>query len=124
MHYREDRWFVQINPINIVQQNENSNYWAKHNNKYYPSIVVGNNPYPNDQIKYTITDKDIPEFLRNNYQYSINNIDQSNWGIYYRHSNSRKEIKMKDKYIKIKIRYKGDRQVFIPTVYTNYTDVV
>lgn len=124
MHYREDRWFVQINPINIVQQNENSNYWAKHNNKYYPSIVVGNNPYPNDQTNFTITDKDIPEFLRTNYQYSINNIDQSDWGVYYRHSNSRKEIKMKDKYIKIKIRYKGDRQVFIPTVYTNYTDVV
>ena len=117
MYYQEDRWFVQINPINLVQKNELKDKWVNIDNRYLPPIVVLNNPLPNDIIKTNISDKDIPTFLKEQYGYSINNIDGSNW------NNARQECKVKDKYIKIKIRYDGTKQSNIYGIITYYTEV-
>lgn len=128
MHYQEDRLFVQINPINIVQKNESSKVWKKaEDGRYFPAIVVGNNPIPNDVVLRPGLNQ-LPPFLLNQYKYTSSNIDTSDWGIFnmsYSGSsaNTRQEIKIKDKFIKIKVRYPGTQQSSIHSVLTYYTEV-
>lgn len=131
MYYQEDRWFVQINPITIVQKNELASKWAKKDNRYFPALVVGNG-LPSDLLTYTINNDSIPEFLKTNFNYSISNIDTTDWGIYptnvngtiiYADAHTRQEIKVKDKYMKVKIRYSGTKPVSIQNILTYYTEV-
>jgi len=39
MHYREDRWFIQISPINLLYRNEPQKVKDK-----YPYVVLSNLP--------------------------------------------------------------------------------
>ena len=129
MQYKEDRWFIQINPITLVQKNELIGRWANKNNSYYPPIVIGNTAYPNDIQQFYINSRNIPEFLQNYYGYTVTNIDTDNWGTYYNQggiladANTRQEAKIKDKYIKIRIRYNGEEQASIHSILTQYTEV-
>ncbi len=118
MHYQEDRWFVQINPINLVQFNETSDSWIIKDNRYFPSILINSN-IPNDIHTTSITNQDIPKFLKNNFNYTLNNIKLVDWN----NSSNRQEIKVKDKYIRIKIRYSGDKVATIHTILTYYTEI-
>lgn len=117
IHYKEDRWFVQISPISITYKNE-----TKFVRSYYPQIVFNNIP------KYLLNTqlKNVPKILSDKgYDNTSLSIDISDWGtLYNNQAKTREEIKLKDKYIKIKIRYKGDKKAFIHSVLTKYTEVL
>ena len=92
-HYKEDRWFVQIPSITFVQKNEDP--W-----KDAPPIVF--NYIPSDVTNDEINLGD------NNIEYL------SEWS-------SRKEARIKDKYMKVRIRYEGSELAIIQYILTFYT---
>lgn len=105
MHYKEDQWYVQINPLNIVQKNE-----IKWLNDKIP-IELGQSPLPNELLdKETLTENDIPKNSKNR------DIVFWNW-----EDSRMREVKIKDKYIKIRIRYKGDKLALISAIITLYS---
>ena len=135
MQYREDKWNVQINPINVVYKNEKA--WDDPSQDIYTEydkdgtikfsrslssvkipIELGQSPIPDEvlqkgDITYdpnNPTENDIPE----------NSMDRAivkwNW-----EESQMKEVKPKDKWIKIRIRYKGDKLAIITAVKTLYS---
>lgn len=113
MHYREDRWFVQISPINVLYKNEGGS-----SNHGRPRIVLSNVP----KSLYGVSISIFPESLGTYHKWDI---DLTDWGtLYNKQAKTREEIKLKDKYMKVKIRYKGDKQTFIHSVLTKYTEVL
>lgn len=128
--YIEDRWYVQINPIIIVEKNEDP--WPEYNNKSLVPLTVGNSAIPEDIKNLSITDDDIPQDLKEvGYKANSECIDITNWGVYpvrqqdgqivYADANSRKEVRVKDKFIKIRIRYTGNELAIIHSLRTLYT---
>ena len=107
MQYREDKWLVQINPITILYKNEytnNTTEWI--NNK--PPLYINNSPIPNKV--YEAQRVNIPNELHD-------------WNIIYEPSEStwvRSEISLKDRFVKIRIRYKGDELAIINYINTLY----
>lgn len=98
MQYKEDKWDVQINPINYVVGNENKMSWK--NNR--PPILLANikldKQYDGEQL------------------YIPNNVNvYARWKI-----SERKEVKVKDKFIKIKVRYTGNELAIISAIKTLY----
>ena len=98
--YREDRWEVQIPPINLMQKNESWNT--------VPSIVISPDIVATDITKTIIEQADLPDV------YSMGNIDTTEWTF-------RKQAKIRDKYCKIKIRYSGTKLAVISAVITTFT---
>lgn len=96
-HYKEDRWDIQIPSINLIQKNE---IWPHK----VPPIVL--NTIPKD-----ITTYDINKFPQG---YNQQDIDTTLWSL-------RKETKLRDKYIKIRIRYSGEQLAIITAIHTLYT---
>lgn len=103
MQYKEDKWNVQINPINVVYKNEKKSDW-KINDQY--KVPAEYNLF---RDVYTKTINTIPDFDRNLVGWNIDN------------ANLNKEIKPKDKWIKIRIRYKGDKLAIINAIQTLYS---
>lgn len=112
MQYLEGKWYVQINPINFVQKNESSwsSYEIEESIQYKIPLNVCYLQLHND-IKEISIDK-LPS-LSSTAKYLYNDIDTSSWG-------SRKEIKLKDKYMKVKIRYNTNKLTLIVGVNTLY----
>lgn len=98
-YYQEDEWYIQIPSINIAQKNEAT--WKDGK----PSIVL--NWIPNDLDKTEISDEDLPN------TYNLGNVDTTGWTY-------RQQIPIKDKYIKIKIRYTGNDLAIITGILTTY----
>lgn len=98
-YYQEDEWYIQIPSINIAQKNETT--WKDGK----PPIVL--NWIPNDLDKTEISDEDLPN------TYNLGNVDTTGWTY-------RQQIPMKDKYIKIKIRYTGNDLAIITGILTTY----
>lgn len=98
-YYQEDEWYVQIPSINIAQKNEPT--WKDGK----PPIVL--NWIPNDLDKTEISDEDLPN------TYNLGNVDTTGWTY-------RQQAPMKDKYIKIKIRYTGNDLAIITGILTTY----
>ena len=98
-YYQEDEWYVQIPSINIAQKNEPA--WKDGK----PPIVL--NWIPNDLDKTEISDEDLPN------TYNLGNVDTTGWTY-------RQQAPMKDKYIKIKIRYTGNDLAIITGILTTY----
>lgn len=107
MQYKEDKWYIQINPINIVQKNESQ--WLD---------IDGN---PTDKIPIELGQSPIPDqILDKNSQKLIvkdNKRDIINWNW---KDVDRKEVKIKDKWIKIRIRYSGKKLTLIQLINTLY----
>lgn len=101
MTYMEDIWKVQINPINLVQHKEEQ--W-----KGGKVPIVLNNIKVNDATQNTIDESNLED------GYTADDI--TIWDI-----SRRKEVKIKDKYIKIRIRYTGDKLALISAISTLYT---
>lgn len=104
MNYLEDRWLVQITPINLLYKNE---YWKTKIPLAFPTIKI------NDGNDLELSDQDFEKKLISSIGYTIDNI--SYWNIA-----NRQEIKLKDKYIKIKVRYKGNELALINQINTLY----
>lgn len=98
-YYQEDEWYIQIPSINIAQKNEPT--WKDGK----PPIVL--NWIPNDLDKTEISDEDLPN------TYNLGNVDTTGWTY-------RQQVPMKDKYIKIKIRYTGNDLAIITGILTTY----
>lgn len=126
MQYKENRWFVQINPINIMFYNELVRQYV--DNK--PSLLM-----------FNMKDKTVPEWTVKQIQdrlketglsdlgYSSSNISDRVTKSFYQigdnnSQSTREEIKLKDKYIKIKVRYSGKYKASIYQILTYYTEVL
>lgn len=110
MHYTEDKWYVQINPINFVQKNEKENDW----------LVPGETKVSNPPIIYNLFP--LPGDISNINSLEVpNSLEKFNVGIWGDMLTANKEVKPKDKYIKIKIRYSGQELAIISAIRTLFS---
>ena len=121
MNYQGDVWNIQINPIIFVQRNEPAWNTAKLTKETIDKvpISVGNSPIPNDLKGFDITSKTpvegyMPQDLID-LGYGPEDIDTSDWW------SGRKEARLRDKYIKIRVRYTGEELAIITALKTLYT---
>jgi hypothetical protein len=128
MNYQEDKWDVQIPSIHFWQKNEKA--WTTHptgSTVSYPPLNLVNNPLPESMRVLNITsDSDIPIELRNlGYSLSANSFDTTKWyGISGEVSAAQQdsyETRIRDKYLKIKIRYSGEKLAVITSIGTIFT---
>lgn len=117
MQYKEDNWNIQISPINYVQKNETLDDWE---NKY---------KYDADKLEHIVPaelnlfkdESFIPENREDSSNLELPEDWTRNivsWNDYERMN---KEVKLKDKFIKVRIRYKGDDLAIISAVSTLYS---
>ena len=107
MNYQEDNWVIQIPSINLLQNNEKE--WV------YPPINLANNPFGDTPL--SIEDNSyIPNKLID-LNYTVDNINDAfgfnKWSF-------RKEVKQKDRFIKIKVRYTGNNLAIISAIKSIY----
>ena len=110
MQYKEDRWHVQINPINLVQKNESD--WLDHEGNVTTKVPVEVGQYP------------LPSDISNASQLSFPNskgLSDRGYTIWNWEESQNKEVKLKDKWVKIRIRYKGDKIAIITAIKTLYS---
>lgn len=118
--YKEGKWDIQIPSIIFMQKNETSNNWT--NNK--PPIVINSQYVPSDitnnQVTYEILPKickgymnDIDKDDTTSVSNISNYIDTSEWTF-------RKESRIRDKWIKVRVRYSGKNLAIIHSVATLY----
>ena len=92
--YSEDQWEIQIPSINYAEKNEN---WT---NK--PPINIAMTPIPEDLMKKG--QLQVPADVETDY-----------WG-------SLKQTRLRDKYIRIRVRYTGDQLAIISAIITQYKE--
>lgn len=121
MNYQGDVWNIQINPIIFVQRNEPAWNTAKLTKETIDKvpISVGNSPIPNDLKGFDITSETpVEDYMPQNLidlGYGPEDIDTSDWW------SGRKEARLRDKYIKIRVRYTGEELAIITALKTLYT---
>ena len=110
MQYKEDEWYVQINPLNIVEKNERQ--WEDLDGENTDKIPVelGQNPIPSEVLKRD--ELDVPQTD------SFKNRGYTTWDW---NESQNQEVKMKDKWIKIRVRYTGNKLSIISAVRTMYS---
>lgn len=109
MNYQEDCWDVQINPIIFVQKNEKD--WNIYKEREKIPLTIKNSP---TEIIIDKDNLDIPEDLIKK-GYTKEDVDDSVW------NTGMKETKLRDKYIKIRVRYSGKDLAIITALKTLYT---
>ena len=148
MRYIEDRWRIQINPLVVAYKNEytrkdtgylftdaNSTWtYAEDEKTRLPKLSIYNSPIPSmilekGEIEFpdTTTGEGSDNALYGLYSNSYSYIDESNWlndsNIYntsFGSAQNRKEADMRDKFIKIRIRYSGKELAVIDYLNTIY----
>lgn len=121
MNYQGDVWNIQINPIIFVQRNEPAWNTAKLTKETIDKvpISVGNSPIPNDLKGFDITSETpVEDYMPQDLidlGYGPEDIDTSDWW------SGRKEARLRDKYIKIRVRYTGEELAIITALKTLYT---
>ena len=95
-YYKEGKWYIQIPSITFMQKNEDE--WTK------PPLVF---TYKPSDVNDYIIGSNLPN------TYTIGDIDTDKWTY-------RKETKMRDKWIKIKVRYSGYNLAIIHSIITLY----
>ena len=122
MQYKEDKWDIQINPLNIVQRNEVD--WGQidettllqgSSNKV--PVEIGQSPIPDEVLEYASAEKGnlkIPD----SFYTPQGNRGITNWNFV---DNDIKEVKLKDKWMKVRIRYTGKDIAIITAIKTLYT---
>lgn len=111
MQYKEDKWDVEIPCVSYWERNELA--WPIGN----PPLNLANNPLPEDVNTLSLASQsDIPkELVALGYGINTDSFDVTKW------SDIRKEARLKDKFIKIKIRYTGKDLAIITALKTLYT---
>lgn len=100
MVYKEDKWDVQINPLNFVQCNEDK--WA-------------NNKVPINPVLFKVPeDVDFKNELTVPKEWGDRQVSENKWSKY-------NESKLKDKWVKIRIRYSGEKLTTILAINTLYS---
>ena len=115
--YLEDKWDVQIPSITYWAKNETEWQTKDSNKNSYPPLNLVNNPLPESMNTLSIdSDNDIPKDLRDRgYKANQLSLDINKW------PSDRKETRIRDKYIKIKVRYTGNELAVITALKTLYT---
>lgn len=119
MQYKGDKWNVQINPINFIQKNETKDDW-KNKYKFNSSDEDTYNQVP-AELNLFKDKSDIPSQRFETNKLELPNTWTRNivsWSDYERLN---KEVKLKDKYIKIRIRYSGNDLAIISAIRTLYS---
>ena len=114
MQYKEDKWCVQINPINLIQKNEPT--WVNLDNQETDKIPVelNQNPLPDDILNPNTMY--IPPSFKASEDSKGRGYTQWGWK-----ESQNKEVKIKDKWVKIRVRYKGDKLAIITAIRTLYS---
>ena len=118
--YSEGKWNIQIPSIIFMQKNESSwvNPYEKLTEKgpinpnyieEIPPIVI--NSYPDDLESFDITLENVPNIYKN--AYLSNSIKIGEW-------TSRKETRIRDKWMKVRVRYSGENLAIIHSLATLY----
>lgn len=125
MHYKEDIWDIQINPIVFVEKNETKWNTGTNGIQKVP-IIIGNSPVPDDLNKANLSEDDIPKDLKE-YGYTMSGDIRNDVGVFtpvydikVENWSNRKECKIKDKFVKIRIRYTGNELAVITALKTLY----
>lgn len=98
-------------------------------------LVVGNTPIPGDMKGFDIdtSSTDVSQYmsediLKFNKNYTWKDIDTSNWTVFagkdgkvYPNASARKETKIRDKYLKVRVRYSGEELAVITALKTLFT---
>lgn len=113
MRYIEDKWKIQVSPINLVQYNEPE--WAEGclpnfgnpNNQNIPIELQQANFFKKENIE-------VP-------QDNVSPLDKRGITLWPNKSIRHSEVKLKDKYIKIRIRYSGEDLAVISAIKTLYS---
>ena len=119
--YKEGRWDIQIPSISFMQKNETD--WVdvpvslkegplKNYSKKIPPIVVNSANIPAGLPNTNIDQTKLPNIYRSD-KYWPASIDVNNW-------THRKETKIRDKWIKIRVRYSGKNLAIIHSLVTLY----
>lgn len=116
MGYLEDKWDVQIPSITYWAKNELAWTTKDKDGNFYPPLNLVNNPLPESMDSLSInSDSDIPLDLRNRgYKANYFSLDVNKW------TDDRKETRIRDKYVKIKVRYAGNDLAVITALKTLY----
>ena len=114
MQYKEDKWCVQINPINLIQKNEST--WVDLDNQETDKVPVelNQNPLPDDILNPN--DIYIPPSFKASGDSRGRGYTQWGW-----EESQNKEVKIKDKWVKIRVRYKGNKLAIITAIRTLYS---
>lgn len=111
MQYKEDKWHVQINPLNIVQKNETQWTNLDGNSTNCVPVELKQNPLPSDILDPT-TMQVPPSFDEGQGRgYVVWNWEESQM----------REAKIKDKWLKVRVRYKGNKLAIITAIRTLYS---
>lgn len=116
MYYKEDKWNVQINPINFVQKNETREEWdnvyrrGSEPQQYMVPAECNLFPPPAD-----VLDKNGQRGINLPEDWTRNVVSWSDY------QSRNQEAKMKDKLIKIRIRYSGEDLAIISAIRTLYS---
>ena len=114
--YKEDKWYVQIPSITFMQKNEDT--WTK------PPIIINSKELPLDINRTQVTQEILPNgYTLDNIIVLPNTFDRGDaypptiggW-------TARKETKIRDKYMRVRVRYKGDDLAVISAIKTIYTE--
>lgn len=114
IQYVNDKWNIQISPLIVLNRN---NTWLKKNNTWLPKLVLAN--VPKEVYDYTqgqLTDNDFPPEI-SNIGYDTTLLDGTPWDSI---ANKRTEVKLLDKVLKTRIRYKGDKLVIVLATATSF----
>ena len=133
--YKEGKWNIQIPSITFMQKNEEE--WptvyttlkedgplSEAGESYQiPPIVINSQYIPNDLDKTTLNIEDLPNIYTGRFNYPGEQINYQSDPAEYVEVSSwtyRKETKIRDKWMKVRIRYSGKNLAIIHSIATLY----
>lgn len=111
MQYKEDKWHVQINPLNIVQKNEPQWTNLDGNPTNCVPVELKQNPLPSDVLN--------PKTMQ--VPSSFKKGQGRGYVVWNWQESQIREAKIKDKWLKVRIRYKGNKLAIITAIRTLYS---
>ena len=107
-HYKEDEWFIQIPPIVYVEKNED---WTEATNSKYPPLNLYYTPIQESLPPEKASQVALPNYLSEKY-----------YGKWWQFEKwQEKQTRLRDKFIRIKVRYSGEDLAIIYAIKTMYT---
>jgi len=122
-HYKEDEWYIQIPPILYAEKNEDwiKDVWQNETKFKYPPLNVYYTPIQEALPENKATEIELPTYFENKYYYidEGGNYHGSKWWQFEKWQE--KQTRLRDKFIRIKVRYSGEDLAIIYAIKTMYT---